>query len=136
MIRASVYGCLSGDPIGRATRNGKPMATASMAVNAARADANEDTVWVSLAAFGKTAKALLRNAKGDLLAVMGTLYRTQFTGRGGQERKGWSLTVEAIVSARTVRPSGGRKRADKPAPQPAGRRGRFRAARRPDPVVT
>lgn len=64
------------------------MATASMAVDASRPDADEETVWISLAAFGKTGEALLRHAKGDLLAAMGPLYRTRFTGRDGQEREG------------------------------------------------
>ncbi len=111
MIQASIYGCLGADPIERETRNGKAMATASLAVNAGRPDAGEETVWISLAAFGRTGEALLGHAKSDLLGAMGRLYRTRFTARDGQEREGWSLTVDAIVSARTVRPSGGRKRA-------------------------
>ena len=114
MIQASIYGRLSAEAIERTTRNGKAMATASLAVNAGRPDAGEETVWISLAAFGRTGETLLRHAKGDLLGVMCRLYRTKFTGRDGQEREGWSLTVDAIMSARTVRPAGGRKR-----PQPA-----------------
>ncbi len=111
MIRASLYGRLGGDPVERETRNGKAMVTGSLAVNAGRPDADEETVWFSLAAFGRTADALARHAKGDLLATMGALHRTRFTGRDGQERENWSLTVDSIMSARTVRPSGGRKRA-------------------------
>ena len=111
MIRASIFGRLGTDPVERTTRNGKSMVTASVAVSAGRPDAGEETVWFSLAAFGRAAEALARHVKGDLLAAMGPLYRSRFTGRDGTEREGWSLTVEAIVSARTVRPSGGRKRA-------------------------
>ncbi len=110
MIRASVYGRLGGDPVERETRNGKAMVTASLAVSAGRPDASEETVWFDLAAFGRTADALARHAKGDLLAAMGALHRTRFTGRDGQERENWSLTVDSIMSARTVRPSGGKKR--------------------------
>ncbi len=110
MIVASVYGRLGADPVERETRKGKPMVTASVAVNAGRADADEETVWFSLVGFGRTAETLARHQKGDLLAAMGALHRTRFTGRDGQEREGWSLTVESIMSARTVRPSGGRKR--------------------------
>ncbi len=120
MIRASIYGRLGADPVERQTRNGKAMVTASLAVSAGRPDADEETVWFSLAAFGRAAETLARHAKGDLLAAMGPLHRTQFTGRDGQERESWSLTVEAIVSARTVRPGGGRKRAEAAKAAPAG----------------
>ncbi len=108
MIRASVYGRLGADPVERETRNGKAMVTVSLAVSAGRPDADEETVWFSLAAFGRAAETLARHVKGDLIAAMGPLHRTRFTGRDGQEREGWSLTVESIVSARTVRPGGGR----------------------------
>ncbi len=64
MIQASIYGRLGGDPVERETRNGNAMATASLAVNVARASADEDTAWFSLADFGKTGEALLRHHKG------------------------------------------------------------------------
>ncbi len=120
MIRAALHGRLGADPIERETRNGKQMATATIAVNAARPDADPDTEWFSVIAFGHAAKDLLRHAKGDLCAIMGALQRTRYTGRDGQEREGWSLTAESIVSARTVRPSGGRKRAETAKATPAG----------------
>ncbi len=112
MIRASAYGRLEGDPVQRETRNGNAMATASLAVNVARAGADEDTAWFSLAAFGKTGEALLRHHKGDLLAAMGTLTRRKYTDSNGDDREGWALTCEQIVSARTVRPGGTRKPKD------------------------
>ena len=120
MIRASIYGRLGADPVERETRNGKAMVTVSLAVSAGRPDADEETVWFSLAAFGRAAETLARHAKGDLLAAMGPLHRTRFTGRDGQEREGWSLTVESVVSARTVRPGGARKRAGTAKAAPAG----------------
>lgn len=116
MIRASIYGRLGADPQERTTRNGGVMATASLAVSVGRPDADEDTEWFDLVTFGRTAKALLGHAKGDLVAAMGPLHRTRFTDRDGEEREGWSLTVEAIVSARTVRPTGGGKRDRKQEP--------------------
>ena len=120
MITASVYGRLGADPVERQTKNGKVMVTASLAVSAGRSDAGEETVWFSLAAFGRAGETLARHAKGDLLAAMGPLHRTRFTGRDGQERQGWSLTVESVVSARTVRPGGGKKRAETAKAAPAG----------------
>ena len=122
MIRASIYGRLGADPVERETRNGTEMVTGSLAVNAGRPDVGEETQWFNLVAFGRAAKDMMRHAKGDLVACMGGLTKNRYTARDGQEREGWSLTVESIVSARTVRPSGGRKRAEtvKAAPPGAG----------------
>ena len=52
MIQASIYGRLGADPVERETRAGKVMVTVSLAVNAGRPDAGDETVWVSLVAFG------------------------------------------------------------------------------------
>ncbi len=120
MIRASIYGRLGADPVERETRNGTEMVTGSLAVNAGRPDVGEETQWFNLVAFGRGAKGMLRHAKGDLVACMGGLTKNRYTARDGQEREGWSLTVESIVSARTVRPGGGRKRAAAAKPAPAG----------------
>ena len=123
MIRASVYGRLGGDPVERETRSSKEMVTVSLAVNVARPDADADTEWFSLVAFGRAAKDMMRHAKGDLIACMGIVTKNRYTARDGQERESWSLNVDAIVSARTVRPSGGRKRTGAtptPADTPAG----------------
>ena len=117
MIHASIYGRLGAAPVERETRNGNAMVTASLAVNVARASADEDIAWFSLAAFGKTGEALLRHHKGDLLAAMGTLTRRKYADRSGVDREGWALTCEQIVSARTVRPGGARKRKDTTADQ-------------------
>ncbi len=120
MIRASIYGRLGADPVERQTRSGKEMVTVSLAVNAGRPDVGEETQWFNLVAFGRAAKDLMRHPKGDLLACMGNLTKNRYTAHDGQEREGWSLNVDAIVSARTVRPSGGRKRAGTAKAAPAG----------------
>ncbi len=108
MIRASIYGRLGADPVELQTKNGNVMATASLAVSAGRPDADEETQWFNLIAFGRAAKDLARHTKGDLVGCMGPLTKNRYTAHNGQEREGWSLTVESILSARTVRPSGGR----------------------------
>ncbi len=120
MIRASVYGRLGADPVERETKNGKAMVTVSLAVSAGRPDADEETQWFNLIAFGRAAKDLARHAKGDLVGCMGIVTKNRYTTRDGQERESWSVNVDAVVSARTVRPSGGRKRADAAKPAPAG----------------
>ena len=120
MITAAIYGRLGGDPIERQTKNGKVMVTVTVAVDAARHGADADTAWISLVAFGRAAEALARHVKGDLIGCMGALYRNRYTARDGQEREGWSLTLQSIMSARTVRPSGGRKRVETAKAAPAG----------------
>ena len=109
MIRCAIYGRLGADPIERQTLAGNAMTTASLAVDVNRPGETEEIEWFSIIAFGKAADELTHHAKGDLLAAMGQLTRARFTGRDGVERVGWSLAVEAIISARTVRP-GGRRR--------------------------
>ncbi len=120
MIRASIYGRLGADPVERETRNGKAMVTASLAVSAGRPDADQETQWFNLVAFGRAGEDLMRHQKGDLVACMGALTKNRYTARDGQERESWSLNVESIVSARTVRPGGGRKRAETAPAAPAG----------------
>lgn len=110
MIEVAVYGRLGADPVERETKNGSAMATSSLAVNAARHGDDEITEWFSIVAFGTQAETLLRHGKGDLIAVMGDLHKTHFTGRDGTDRESWSLTAQHLVSARTTRPGGGRKK--------------------------
>lgn len=125
MIHCSLHGRLGADPVARETKSGTAMATASIAVDAARHGVEPETAWFSLVAFGKQADALLRHAKGDMLSAMGTLSRSHYTARTGDEREQWSLTCEAIVSTRTVRPAGRKPaaapgRTTPPRQQPAG----------------
>ncbi len=119
MIHAAIYGRLGADPVERKTRGGKSMVTASVAINAGRPDVGEETMWISVAAFGRGGEALARHVKGDLLGAMGRLYHVRYTTRDGAARQGWSLTVDAIVSARSVRPHGGRKRGEAQRPSAA-----------------
>jgi single-strand DNA-binding protein len=122
VIRAALYGCLGADPMARQTRNGNAMTTVSIAVDVGRGDGSEKTEWFSVVAFGKMADELRRHHKGDLVGLMGQLTRSRFTGRDGQERAEWSLSAESIVSARTVRPGGPRRRVDgsRQASRPSG----------------
>jgi len=109
----SIYGRAGGNPVSRETKNGQTIVTISLAVNVARRDEPEETEWISILGFRRVGDELGRHGKGDLLAAMGRLYRRRFTGRDGQERESWSLLADAVMSARTVRPSGGRERTDR-----------------------
>ncbi len=116
MIQAALHGRLGGDPVERETRNGNVMVTASLAVAVNRFGESDDTEWFSLVAFGTTAELLAKHAKADVVAVSGTMTRRRYTGRDGVEREGWSVTIDSLVSARTVRPGGGKRRRDDQAP--------------------
>ena len=102
MIRASIYGRIGADPVQRKTRTGKSMCTASVAVNVAKVGEEAPTEWISIVAFGAVGEALAQHVKGDLISAMGPLTRSTFTGRDGQERCGWSVLAEAVLSARPI----------------------------------
>jgi single-stranded DNA-binding protein len=87
------------------------MVTASIAVNVARDGEEAVTEWFNGVAFGRVADELGRHHKGDHVAVTGRLTRSTFT-RNGEDRTSWGVTIEQIVSARTVRPGARAKRAE------------------------
>jgi len=60
--------------------------------------------WFSLIAFGTISEVLAKHAKGDMVAISGRLTKAAWTGRDGAERSGFSVCVDSIASARTVRP--------------------------------
>src|ERR1700730_13164009 len=103
MIHAAMDARLGSDPVQRETKSGKPMVTASLAVDVARAGDEPALEWVSIVAFGALGGALARHVKGDVISVMGTLTRSSFTGRDGEQRSSWSLLAESVLSTRTVR---------------------------------
>jgi len=117
MIHAALYGRLAKDPQPRTTATGKPMAIATLAVDATPNNADaEETLWVSVLAFGWQAETLERHRKGEMVAVSGRLTQSRWTGQDGQERTSLNLIVDTMVSSRTVRPGGKRKKAPAPAP--------------------
>ncbi|WP_022947140.1 single-stranded DNA-binding protein [Methylohalobius crimeensis] len=116
MIHISAYGRLGRDPETRTTKSGKSMTTARMACDATPGNSDEqETVWIQVLAFGKQAETLAKHQKGETLAVTGRLTQSRWTGKDGEERIGFSVIVDSMVSSRTVRPGGKRKSA-KPAP--------------------
>ena len=89
------------------------MTVASLAVTIeARADgeSSEATQWLNLMAFGRVADDLARHGKGELVSVAGRLQLSRYTNREtGEAREGWQVVLDSLVSARTVRPKGGRR---------------------------
>jgi single-strand DNA-binding protein len=102
VIRASIQGRLGADPVQRATKTGKPMTTASVAVDVGQPGKEPVTEWINILAFGAVGEALAQHVKGDLIAAMGTLSKSTYVARDGEERSGLSLLAESLLSVRTT----------------------------------
>ncbi len=121
MMHASIYGRLGGIPSERQTKKGSPMTTVSVAVDVTPNNAEEqETVWVSVMAFGKVAEVLASHEKGELVALTGRLTQSRWKDKiTGEDRTGFTLVADSLVSARTVRPGRKQKRAaETPEPVP------------------
>jgi len=113
MLISNIYGRLAADPIEKTTKTGKPMALANLAVDVTgqRAeDGDFETMWISLMVFGGQVDALLKARKGEMVAAIGKLTRSHYTGKDGTERESWTLLAESVVTAKSARPGGGRQR--------------------------
>ena len=63
-----------------------------------------------MVSFGRVADDLARHAKGDLVSLAGRMQLSRFTSStSGEVRESWQVVADALVSARTVRPKGGRR---------------------------
>lgn len=109
-MQAAVYGRVGQEPRSIDTKSGKAMAVTSIAV--AIDDHDAPPLWVGVVAFGRVAEDLLRHAKGDLVSVSGRVQRNSWTSPSGEKREQLQVVADALVSSRTVRPSGGGRRRD------------------------
>ena len=115
MITASIYGRLGRDPQQRQTKTGNAMATCSIAVDATPGNAEEqETVWFNILSFGRAADVLAKHSKGDLVSIVGNVTQSRWTTADGEERTNLTIIADQVMSARTVRPGGGRKANSKP----------------------
>ena len=118
MMQASVYGRVGQDPRAIRTQSGKSMAVASMAISIGDHDAQP--LWIQALAFGHIADTLLRHEKGDLISVAGRVQRNDWTTTTGEKREQLQIVAESIVSSRSVRPGGGKRKPEKePATRPS-----------------
>ena len=112
----AAYGRLGRDPRQHETKSGKPMASASLAVTVeARergADDAEGTLWLTVLAFGRIADELARHSAGDPVSVSGRLQLSRYVTNDGEAREGWQVIADNVVSSRSVRPGGGRRKGD------------------------
>jgi single-strand DNA-binding protein len=108
-IIASIHGRAGTDPVPSTTQSGKDMTRLSVAIDVTGTNAEaEETVWVSVFAFGRMGEELARAQKGETVTAQGRLTRGRYTGRDGQERESWALTADAVLVAASARPAGRR----------------------------
>ena len=111
--QAAIYDRLGRDPETRETANGKPMTMVAVAVDLECRERGKDTEtqaeWFDVLAFGRSAETLAKHEKGDLVSVAGRLQLSAWTTSTGETRRQFQLVADSVVSARAVRPSGGRK---------------------------
>ncbi len=99
MISALCSGELIADPQARTASNGAPYWTATM-----RVPAGADALLIGLSTFHATAgERLMKLHKGSALAAAGVLEPTSWTGRDGEERRGWRLTASEVLSVHQAR---------------------------------
>jgi len=88
------------------------MTVASCAVNLeCRGSDEPETEWIGLCAFGKQAEALAALPDNSMISAIGRIQINKWTGANGEERRGLQMIVDQIVTAKSVRPGGGRKKA-------------------------
>lgn len=107
--QAAIYGRLGQDPQQRTAQSGTTWATATLAVNLAEGDDAPPT-WFGIRAFGKVAEVLCKHAKGDLVSVSGRLQLSRWRDNAGQDREQLQIVADVVISAKSVRQGGGRRR--------------------------
>jgi len=107
----AAYGRIGADPVQRQSQAGKSWTTATIAVRLAEGEESEP-LWLQVVAFGRTAETLARHSKGDLVSIAGRLQLNRWRDRDGGEREQLQVIADAVLSARSVRPAGGRKRGE------------------------
>ena len=116
----SVYGRLTGDPRAIETRTGNPMTVGRLAVSLPCRENGEDgeaAAYFGLVAFGELAESLARHLKGDTVGAFGRVKINRYTNRDGEAREEMQIMTDGLVSARTIRPGGGRKKQSTAAPR-------------------
>jgi hypothetical protein len=117
--RAIVSGVLFKAPIEKASKAGNPFATFPI-----REGHNGATRWWQAIAFSENAIEVLKEISvGEPIAVAGEITAEIYAPAGSESRINWRITVDAVLSARKVKPEGATRK-----PQAAkGRRDRAEA---------
>lgn len=104
----AAYGRLGSDPVERTGQSGKVWATASIAITMQQ-DGDTSPLWMGVVAFGRAAETLCRHTKGDLLSVSGQMKLNRWRDNAGNDREQLQVIADTVISAKTVRPGGGRR---------------------------
>ncbi|EOY2426893.1 single-stranded DNA-binding protein, partial [Escherichia coli] len=75
-----------------------------------QAQDGQATLWLSVLAFGKQADQLEGHEKGNVISVSGVMQVSQWTGQDGETRQGYQVIADSVISAKTVRPGGSRRK--------------------------
>ena len=113
MMQISAYGRIARDPNNIQTASGKSMAGATVAVSLDLRTGGETvdgTQWLNLLAFGKVADLLLKHKQADMVSVSGNCQLTKYTTSDGTERENITVILDSLISARTTRPGGGKRK--------------------------
>ncbi len=107
----SIHARLALDPKEIKTKTGTPMTVCSAAVNLPIANQDDTiTIWYSVCAFNRQAEELAKLKKGALVSLAGRVQGNRYTNKDGEEVEQMQIVVDAIVSAYSARPGGGRKK--------------------------
>jgi len=109
-MQAAAYGRLGQDPRQIVTSTGKSMTVATIAVDVARDDPDAAPLWLGIVAFGRLAEELAKHNRGELVSVAGRVQRRDYTDKLGERQQQLQIVCDSLLSARTVRPAGGRRR--------------------------
>ena len=95
-MRGIVSGCLSGQPIEKTSKNGKPYLLATIVEKI-----GDRKRWIKAFVFSESAcEEARRLADGDPIAVAGEIDASVYQPDNGEPRVSWSITVDALISAR------------------------------------
>ena len=117
MMQISAYGRLASDPKPIQTKTGTAMVKGTIAVSLDLRENNENkdgTLWVLITAFGKLADILERHKQADLINISGKAQLSKYTTTAGETRENISVIIDSLISARTTRPGGGKRKAEQP----------------------
>jgi len=119
-MRGIVSGCLSGQPIEKTSKNGNPYLLATIVERI-----GDRKRWIRAFIFSESACDEARQlADGEPIAVAGEIDASVYQPDNGSPRVNWSITVDALISAR-------RKPKSKHVDEPGDEAFRPRGARAP-----
>ena len=87
------------------------MAVSSVAIDVSRGDEEQEqpALWVGIVCFGRVADSLLKHKQGDLISASGRVQMNRWKGQDGTDHEQLQVIADSLLSARAIRPGGGRR---------------------------